>query len=345
MRRDRLTCGAASLSILGLVLAAAPALIGCVKSSPADGGSGGSPVGSGGVTGETGGHGSGGTSGTGGGAGTGTGGAASGGTSGTGGDATTGTGGAATTGTGGAAGVTDGGQPVLDAGSDGGGSSACPSNAYFCSGFEEASGLPVGATYISSNDGTDITKGLALDTSVFNTAFGGKQSIEVLKIGSYSQRQIQIPAATTFWFRVYLRTDTAIGGAAGNNHNAFISPIWTGEDKGVEIVEEDCELGVNINDTRYGSDGLTNQPGCPTAAPLGVQLAANTWQCIEGFFDGTKGDFTVYANGQAAITQTGIDGAKQAFNGLRFGYRQYHERQRLVWYDDVVTAPQRIPCQ
>jgi hypothetical protein len=277
-------------------------------------------------------------------AGAGTGGAPeTGGSSGSGGGGgASGTGGSTGTG-GGASGGGDGGQTAADAGSDAGGTAACPANAYFCSGFEGTS-LPTGATYISSNDNNDPTKGLVFDATVFNTKFGGTRSVEVLKIASYAQRQIFVPAATTFWFRVYLRTDVAIGGAAGSQHNAFIAPIWAGEDKGVEIVEEDCELGVNINDMRYGSNGTTNQPGCPTAAPLGVQLAADTWHCIEGFFDGTKGDFTVYANGQAAVTQTGLAGAKHPFNGLRFGYRHYHERQRLVWYDDVVTAPQRIGC-
>ena len=59
---------------------------------------------------------------------------------------------------------------------------------------------------------------------------------------------------------------------------------------------------MNINDSRYGSNGMVNQPGCP-ATPA-TQLAANTWHCIEGYFDGTKGDFRFFANGTEVITQT-----------------------------------------
>jgi hypothetical protein len=123
----------------------------------------------------------------------------------------------------------------------------------------------------------------------------------------------------------------------------FLEAAYPGGDKGVEIVEEDCELGMNINDTRYGSNGMVNQPGCP-ATPA-TELAANAWHCLEGYFDGSKGDFRLFANGMEVVTQTGVVGAKQAFSTLRFGYREYHPHDRVVWYDDVATAPDRIGCQ
>jgi hypothetical protein len=217
---------------------------------------------------------------------------------------------------------------------------ACPTNALFCSGFEDA-GLPTGATYLSSNDNNDPSKGLTFDKTVFHS---GLQSVEVLKIASYAQREIVVPAAQVFWFRAYLRTDVEIGGPEGTMHNLFFEAAYAGGDKGVEIVEEDCMLGMNIQDSRYGSNGTVNQPGCPSAAPLGTQLEANAWHCIEGFFDGMKGDVRLFANGEEVLTQTNLTGAKQAYSTLRFGYRHYHERQRLVWYDDVVTAPDRIGC-
>jgi hypothetical protein len=241
-------------------------------------------------------------------------------------------------GSGGAAGVNAGGGGGLG-GAGGGGPATCPANAFFCSGFEDAT-LPMGATYLSSNDNNDWTKGTMLDKTVHH---GGAQSIEILKSMSYSQREIVVPAAVTFWFRVYLQTDVMIGGPDGANHNMFLEAAYPGGDKGVEIVEEDCELGMNINDSRYGSNGMVNQPGCP-ATPATV-LPASTWHCLEGYFDGTKGDFRLFANGTEVITQTGVAGAKQQFNALRFGYREYHPHDRVVWYDDVATAPDRIGCQ
>ncbi|HWZ88941.1 MAG TPA: hypothetical protein VNW92_08825 [Polyangiaceae bacterium] len=244
-------------------------------------------------------------------------------------------------GTAGTAGVGAGGSGAGGAGAGTGGSApaTCPANAFFCSGFEDTA-LPTGATYLSSNDNNDWTKGTLLDQAVFHD---GAQSIQILKSTSYSQREVVVPAAVTFWFRAYLRTDVMIGGPDGANHNLFFEAAYPGGDKGVEVVEEDCELGMNINDTRYGSNGMVNQPGCP-ATPA-TQLAANVWHCLEGYFDGSKGDFRLFANGTEVVTQTGIAGAKQAFSTLRFGYREYHPHDRVVWYDDVVTAPDRIGCQ
>jgi hypothetical protein len=265
---------------------------------------------------------------------------------GVGGDTTTGAGGRGTgglTGAGGGSVASGVGGSSGTAGAGGGGFSAvCPTNAFFCSGFEDAA-LPATATYVSSNDNNDPTKGLVFDKTVFRA---GSQSLKVLPLTAYAQREVSVPAAPTFWFRAYLQTDVAIGGPAGSMHNLFFEAMWSSgqQDKGVEIVEEDCELGVNINDSRYGSNGTTNQPGCPTVAPLGTTLAATTWHCIEGFFDGTQGDFKVFANGTQVIAQTGITGAKQNFSALRFGYREYHPHDRTVWYDDVVVAPQRVGC-
>jgi hypothetical protein len=276
----------------------------------------------------SGGGGGGDSSGTGGTA-TGTGGAhASGGSTGAGGT-TSGSGGA-TAGTGGAAGMASGT----------GGSGGCPANAIFCSGFEEAA-RPANAMYITSNDNNDPTKGLVFDKTVFHT---GTQSLKFLPLTAYAQREVSVPAAAAFWFRAYLRTDVDIGGPAGSMHNVFFEAMWPTGDKGVEITEEDCELGANINDTRYGSNGTTNQPGCPTAAPVGTTLPANTWHCIEGFFDGNQGNFQVFANGTMVINQMGIAGAKPAFSTLRFGYREYHAHDRTVWYDDLVVAPTRVGC-
>jgi len=317
--------------------------------STATGGTGGSTGGTGGSTGGGAGSSASGSGGSGGAgtAGTGPAGASNGGTGGTtGGSAGTtaggGLGGAAGTNAGAGAGGAPGSGGMAGASGAGHGAwPACSPDALFCSGFEDA-GLPAGATYLSSNDNNDPTKGLTFDKTVFH---GGAGSVEILKIASYAQRELVVPAAPTFWFRAYLRTDVAIGGSGGSMHNLFFEAAWAGADKGVEIVEEDCELGMNISDTRYGSNGTTNQPGCPSAAPLGTQLAENAWHCMEGYFDGTKGDFRVFADNQEVITQTGVAAAKQQFNALRFGYREYHERQRLVWYDDVVTGPTRIGCQ
>lgn len=212
-------------------------------------------------------------------------------------------------------------------------------------------GLPAGAVYVSSNDNNDWTKGTSLDA----VAHAGQHSLKFLKATAYSQRELSVPAAATFWFRAYLRSDVQIGGPAGKDHNLFFEAVDFDESsssqsgKGIEIVEEDCELGINIDDTRFGSNGTMNQPGCPSAEPKGAILTANTWHCIEGFFDGAKGDFQVYVDPKAStdapvIDRKGVATAKRAFKRLRFGYREYHSNDRNTWYDDVATGPARIGC-
>ena len=308
---------------------------GAAAGSGASGGTAGSASGSGGTTG-------GGAGTTAGRAGNASGGAGSGGMAGA--SAGMAGGGAA----GGGAGETAGGMGGMAGAAAGaagaagsGGPPACPSGALFCSGFEDAM-LPAGATYLSSNDNNDWTKGTALDKAVFHA---GAQSIEILKIASYAQREVVVPAAQSFWFRAWLRTDVAVGGPMGTMHNLFFEAAYPGGDKGVEIVEEDCMLGMNIDDTRFGSNGTKNQPGCPSSGDMGTQLAANTWHCIEGHFDGTAGNVELFVGGTQVMALTGESGVKKAFNALRFGYRHYHERQRLVWYDDVATATARVGCQ
>jgi len=87
---------------------------------------------------------------------------------------------------------------------------------------------------------------------------------------------------------------------------------------------------------------MVNQPGCPARRrrnwppTLALSRGLLRWQ---------EGDFRLFANGTEVITQTGVAGAMQQYSTLRFGYREYHPHDRIVWYDDVATAPDRIGCQ
>jgi hypothetical protein len=233
-------------------------------------------------------------------------------------------------GTGGASGGATG-----QGGSGGAGPSGCPSGVLFCADFETA-GLPTGATFATYND--KFEDAVKFDTMIFK---GGKQSAKVLT-ASNSMRYIAAPAPQAFWFRLYMQTDVAVD-AMGQKHNVFVTAVWPNEDKGIEIAEEDCAITVNIHDTRYGSNGTMNQPGCPTGANKGVQMDANKWYCLEGHFDGASGDVEVFVDGKEAVKVPGV--AKHPYNALRFGYRNYNNRPRNVWYDDVVVSATRVPCQ
>lgn len=248
---------------------------------------------------------------------------------GSGGNATAGGGGIATGGTSSGG----GGGNVITGGSSSGGSSTsgqCPSDAYFCSGFEDAS-LPSTLKTVYYN-----AQGLpTLDTTVYNS---GKQSVTIPAKAGGGEMYLEATASQSFWFRVYIRTDS---GFTHNEHDAFISLAWAGDDKGVEIVEENCMLTVNDHDKTWGSNGMMTQAGCHTD---GVRLDANKWYCLEGFADGGTGDLRLYVGGTPAIQIAANPTLKHPYATFRFGYREYNGVDRSTWYDDVAVAPQRIGC-
>ena len=210
---------------------------------------------------------------------------------------------------------------------------ACPADAFFCSGFEDTA-LPAKATYVS-NLSTPVE--VVVDTTVHNT---GTQSVKVNPGTSYVYRMLSVPAAKTFWFRAYMMTDVPIDQKA-TVHESFMGANW-GQDKGVDIVQEQCEVAVNINDNPVlGSNGQNPPITCPAG---GQKIAAKTWYCFEGSFDGATGDLGIFIDGASIIKGSAVAQAKQSFTNFRFGYVEYNGTNRTVWYDDVATGPSRIGC-
>jgi hypothetical protein len=309
-----------------------------------DGGSMPGSGGSGGAAGAGGAHGSGGTVGSGGAVGTGgvaagTGGAATGTggvTSGTGG-AKAGTGGAlagtggAVAGTGGAMAGT-GGIP----GTGGSGPDFCPSNATFCSGFETVTaGPPAGATLqVYTGMFSDV---MAIDTTVANT---GHQSLKVLSGTSVSAfRMLSVPIpGSTFWVRLYARSDSVFGNTTAN-HNSFFQAMvgTTPTSSAVQVAEQFCQVLLNASDSLFPT-------GLSECSATGPSLAANQWHCMEAFFDGPNGNVQVYGDGSKMIDAAGWAPAKLTFATFAFGFAQYSGPARTVWYDDVAVGPTRIGC-
>jgi len=194
--------------------------------------------------------------------------------------------------------------------------------------------LPAKATYVS-NLSTPVE--VVVDTTVHNT---GAQSVKVNPGTSYVYRMLSVPAAKTFWFRAYMMTDVPIDQKA-TVHESFMGANW-GQDKGVDIVQEQCEVAVNINDNPVlGSNGQNPPITCPAG---GQKIAAKTWYCFEGSFDGATGDLEIFVDGASIIKGSAVAQAKQSFTNFRFGYVEYNGTNRTVWYDDVATGPNRIGC-
>ena len=343
--------------ICGLLLASSVAFgAACSSSSPSGGsGSGGSNgsggTASGGKTGSggstsgasaSGGSASGGTSSGGtssGGSGSGTGGSASGGSA-TGGS---GTGGSGTGGNapGGTSGGTGGAAGSAGGGAGGAVSAACPTDAYFCSGFEDAT-LPSKLVYKANAAPGDWTRDYELDTTMHNSGKASlrvKASTETGTSGS-SYKMLAAPAATSFWARFYIQSEMDIGGL---NHNAFAAASGSDDPNDGVSVEfaEDVGIAFNSKDddrwpTGYGRtmSGGTN--------PL--TLPKNTWHCIELSYDGQGKVQQMYIDGTMQINATNYPSTAAAFKVFKFGFMEFHGPPRKIWFDDMVVSPSRTPC-
>jgi hypothetical protein len=319
-------------------------------------GSGGSTsagTGGGKATGGSTGTGSGGAPGTGGSTGRGGAGGAAGKAGGTGGMPTggsaggKGTGGSSSTGSGGLSG--GGGVPGTGGGTGTGGvtgtgggttSGFCPPGAIFCADFEEASGVPASnpvgtATFQDPNESGATFGSGVMDLDAGNSPFDGKQSLRINPSSGVSVRTLAVAVPATFWVRLYIKSDMAIGQPDRNSFfGAGTDPIYSIGNY-VELSEQ------------YGCV-LLNKSGMlyPTGTTCGTNgaLSANSWHCMTAEFDGTTGNVHVYSGTTQIINAAAWAPAVEAFNSFSFGYFAYNPNGATVWYDDVVISASPLSC-
>jgi len=272
-----------------------------------------------------------------GGSGSGTGGASSGQGGSGGGNPTGGTGGTggSNPGTGGTGGSTStGGTGGGSAGSPGG----CPTGAIFCADFEEASGLPPGATFQDPDESGGGAKFgdanlMTLDTTA---PHAGAQSLKVTSPGAFHYRMLGVTVPQTFWVRLFIKSDQDIG---QDGHNAFFiamtDPNYHTSTHSVEVSEQFTCILLNEHDTLFPTG---------TTCAANKALPKNMWHCMEAKFDGSTGDVQVFANGTMIVNAPAWAPAKAAFNTFEFGYANYHDPAASVWYDDVAIATSRVGC-
>ena len=317
------------------------------ETSSAGGGfsSGGGVANTGGQT--TGGSSTGGTSAGGSGAGTSTGaqtnsgGSSAGGTPGVGGTPATGgqlgSGGSSSGGSGTGSTTGDGGN----GGSTGGGGNAdpCPSDATFCSGFDDAE-LPNGAVFkLNGDPATPWTTYFEVDSSVMNS---GASSLRVrsLSEASGAYKMLAVPSGgATFWARFYIRSDVVLGEM---DHNVFAQASGSDDPNDGTSVEfaEDVGIAFNSSDSVRWPEGY----GRLSTSTNPYTLEANVWHCIELFFDGAGQSQQLFVNGEELINASGFPDAAKSFSVLKFGYNALHGTERQLWYDDVAVGPTRPGC-
>jgi len=308
------------------------------------GGSGsGGKVGSGGISSSggsgSGGSGSGGTAsgGTGSG-GVGSGGSGSGGSNGSGGSATGGASGGGGPGSGGAAGGSASGGTT---GGGGSGSSDCPSGAYFCSGFEDAT-LPSALVYKVNAAPGDWSRDFALDTSVHHN---GKASLRVKSssesgTSGSSYKMLAVPSANTFWARFYMQSEMDIGGL---EHNAFAEASGSDDPNDGVSCEFAEDVGIAFN-TKDDDRWPTGYGRTMSGGTMPYSLAKNAWHCVEISYDGAGKVQQLFADGMQLINAMNYPSGSSTFMVFKFGFMEFHGPPRKIWYDDIVVSPTRTPC-
>lgn len=221
----------------------------------------------------------------------------------------------------------------------------CPADATFCTGFE-LSTLPAGAAfepqYVAAMTNGNVLDGtqMALDREVVRS---GSQALHVPEgPGGYQYRMLAVPVpGGAFWVRLWVRSSNEFGD--GSHDSLYMgSRLPTGEyngDSAVEISEQSNQLLLNMNDALYAASGPGDPAGSGASGPT---LPANTWVCMESFFDASAGVVQVYADGELLIDATNYGGS-EPYQTFRFGYLGFHEA-RGVWFDDVVVAASRVGC-
>jgi hypothetical protein len=225
----------------------------------------------------------------------------------------------------------------------GSGALPCPTDATFCSGFEE-SALPTGAAYKVNAAPGDWSRDFALDTAVFHAgkaALRVKASSDAGTSGSaYQMLAVPAPPAK-FWARFYIRqADLDIGGV---DHNVFAGASDSDEPNSPVMVElaEDVGVAFNTNDvvrwpTNFGRVGGGEMP---------YTLPKAMWHCIEISYDSAARAQQLFINGVKQIDASDYPAnVASPFKIFKFGFNKLHGPSRAVWYDDVAVGPTRPGC-
>lgn len=298
------------------------------------GGTGSGGTSSGGVG--SGGNGSGGV----GSGGSGSGGSASGGTTGTGGSASGGASNGGGPGSGGAAGGSASGG-TSGGGGAGSGSTDCPSDAFFCSGFEDAT-LPSALVYKVNAAPGDWSRDFALDTSVHHN---GKASLRVKSssesgTSGSSYKMLSVPTANTFWARFYMQSEMDIGGL---EHNAFAEGSGSDDPNDGVSCEFAEDVGIAFN-TKDDDRWPTGYGRTMSGGTMPYSLPKNAWHCIEISYDGAGKVQQLFVEGMQLINATSYPTGSATFKVFKFGFMEFHGPPRKIWYDDIVVSPSRTPC-
>jgi len=179
----------------------------------------------------------------------------------------------------------------------------------------------------------------------------------------------QAVAGNAFYVRVHMNWQKATTEISG--HSAFIVGAVSRDNSGTEarlgisskgpnnVPRVDLNLqspsdGAGGEVTRY-SNGFTDG-GNPADFPdVGLQFAADTWYCVEAYFDGSSGasEFRLWVDGTEipemhvtdfSANESGRNSWGPDYQYIKIGAQDYDANLGQIWYDDIVVATEPIGC-
>jgi hypothetical protein len=182
----------------------------------------------------------------------------------------------------------------------------------------------------------NVANYVSIDSSSANS---GTRSVKV--VGSEFSQMLGVAThGATFWGRVHLMSDTDIQ----NGHNTYIAATDGDGDPNagehIRIGEHQCQLEVNrkTDDKELLSNGGTYE------CNGGVKLVANTWYCLEFFYDGPGSSLQVFVDGDEVPELHATDFGPYQYSLFKFGFEKYHGDAKNLWYDDLALGTERIGC-
>lgn len=187
-------------------------------------------------------------------------------------------------------------------------------------------------------------------------------------LGSFLVPATGLPVENNaFYVRVWMNWEKATSTILG--HSGFLVGATARDNSGTEVrlgisnkgPGDEAMLDLNLiggsggEVTRY-SNGHTDGADPAKSTGNGFQFAANTWVCLEAFFNGSGHEFRVWVNDEEieAMHVTdfrGGDGGEPrttwapTYSVLKIGAQDYDANLGKIWYDDIVVAKTRIGCQ
>jgi hypothetical protein len=233
------------------------------------------------------------------------------------------------------------GSGGLGGGGGGSGATFCPANAIFCADFEEASGVPdnnpVGSATFEDPTEAGATFGGTNGVMVLDTTapYAGLQSLRVNPSSAVTARTLAIAVPSTFWVRLYIKSDQTIGQTTENSFFGAGTSLVPTSGNYVDLSEQFGCLVLDKGGTLFPTDRTC---GANTA------LAAGAWHCLVAEFDGATGNVELFSGATQIIDAAGWAPAKEAFNTFELGYVADNPNGATVWYDDVVVSSSPLAC-